>query len=644
MNALPRMVLAAVATVTLGAAELHVAPSGPEAAGADGSSVRPFGSLQRAVEAARRVPRGELRRIVVHGGSYYDVSVALTAADSGLVLEANPGEQPVLHGGRRIRGWQPAGNGQFAAALPAIDASGGAGGRSGRASPSDGEVRLLLVNGASRPRARFPATGRLPHESRFDVPWMSSTGGGWQRHPTDEELSTLRYRRGELPPTFDHRLAEVTIYHMWDESVVGLASHEPADGVLRFSNPSGHPPGAFGVREFVVWNTPEGMTRPGQWYHDRVGRRLVYWPLPGEDPNRLEIIAPTQTTILRIEGTRSDPAKSITVRGLTLAATTVPLVAGGFAAARFDGAVSLRNVEGCQFGGLTVRGVAGHGINSLGGVRDVVIEDCEITDCGAGGIYVGGDRITIRNNHVHGVGRSFPSAIGIFRGGRDSLVAHNEVHECTYSAINYGGTGNVIVSNLLYRCMTELHDGAAIYMFAATNCVLRGNVARDVPDTGGYGSSAYYLDERSQHSVVEGNLSVGVARPLHMHMATNNIVRDNVFIVEGDARLTFPRCEQFTLERNLLHATGDIRIENVGAITTWKDNLFFSGTGGFTQVYQTNYQNRRTVEAAPPGTTTDDPLFVDRAGGDFRYRPDSPAARLGLKPVVAAGAGRSRGP
>jgi hypothetical protein len=189
--------------------------------------------------------------------------------------------------------------------------------------------------------------------------------------------------------------------------------------------------------------------------------------------------------------------------------------------------------------------------------------------------------------------------------------------------------------------MTELHDGAAIYMFAATNCVLRGNVARDVPDTGGYGSSAYYLDERSYNSVVEGNLSLRVARPLHMHMATNNIVRNNVFIVEGDARLTFPRCEQFTLEGNVLHATGAIRIENVGAITSWKENIFHSGTGKFTQVHQENYQNRRTENTPPPGTVTEDPRFMDWQNDDFRYREDSPATKLGLTPIDTSGVGRN---
>ena len=96
-----------------------------------------------------------------------------------------------------------------------------------------------------------------------------------------------------------------------------------------------------------------------------------------------------------------------------------------------------------------------------------------------GGIYVGGSRAVIDNNHVHAIGRSYPSAIGIYRGGKENLVSHNEVHDCSYSAINYGGEANRVEDNLIYDCMKVLHDGAAIYLFAATNCVVRRNLARD---------------------------------------------------------------------------------------------------------------------------------------------------------------------
>lgn len=448
----------------------------------------------------------------------------------------------------------------------------------------------------------------------------------------------MKCRPGDIPEGFEPRNAEVTVYHMWDESVVGVAAWKPAEQRLVFSGPCGHPPGAFGVREYVIWNTREGLSEPGRWYHDRVRQRLVYRVRPGEDPRRMRIVAPTHFTILKLHGTRERPVERVIVRGLTFRATTVPLEAAGFAAARFDGALSLVNVRGVVLEGLRVDGVAGHGIDSRGLVEEVTVCGCEVAHCGAGGLYVGGDHVRLEKNRIHHIGRSYPSAVGIFRGGRDSVVARNELFECTYSAINYGGVGNAVVSNLIHRCMTVMHDGAAIYLFAATNCLVRGNVARDIPDTGGYGSSAYYLDERSQRCAVEGNLSVGVARPLHMHMATNNVVRNNVFLVEGNARLTFPRCRDFVMEGNVLYATGGIRVENVGGIARWERNLFFSGTGRCQWIRQENYRNRGET-GAPGGVVLADPMFVDRARLDLRYREGSPAQALGLRPLDLGAAG-----
>jgi hypothetical protein len=193
----------------------------------------------------------------------------------------------------------------------------------------------------------------------------------------------------------------------------------------------------------VLWNTREGITRPGQWYHDRARNRIVYWPLPGEDMDHVEIVVPTRTTIVRLAGTAERPVRNITLRGLCLSATTVPLRAGGFAAARFDGAISLERAEDCTFDDLTVTGRGRARNQHPTAIRSRTrVLNSEITDCGAGGLYVGGVSAVISNNHVHAIGRAYPSAIGIYRGGRDNQVIHNEVHDCSYSAINYGGTGN----------------------------------------------------------------------------------------------------------------------------------------------------------------------------------------------------------
>ena len=611
-----------VAGGTLAALSLGAAAAKDIYAGGD--SAHP--TVASALVAARALPAGEARRILVHGGVYYNAQIQLTGQDSGLTIENVPGETPVLYGGEALTGWAPDGKFQ-AAPLPVVAGSKGV------------APRLLLVNNESRPRARYPATGVLTHETEFKVPWMSTTGGGWQRRPTAEELTTLTYKAGDLGAWLEAANAEITVYHMWDESCVGIAAIDTEKRTLKLAPATGHPPGAFGVKKYVIWNVKEGLTEPGQWYHDRAGNRIVYWPKPGEDMAKLRVVVPAQTSILTLRGSPGSPVKDVTVRGLTFAGTTAPLVAGGFAAAAFDGAISMSNAEGCLLDRLVVKGVAGHGIKGGRSMQGARVENCEVTDCGAGGVYVGGSKAVVRNNHIWKIGRSYPSAIGIFQGGRDCLVSHNEVHDCSYSAINYGGNGNIVESNLLYDCMKVLHDGAAIYMFGATNCVLRGNLARDFTDLGGYGASAYYLDERSSKCVVENNVSLRVGWPSHNHMATNNIIRNNVFIAEGDAKITFPRSTDYTVERNVIYAGGKIRFEGFNAVTNWSNNVFYSAKDRFERIALNQYSAKETLTNPPPGSVTGDPLFVDAAKGDYRYRPDSPAHKLGIQAVDVSRAG-----
>ena len=76
------------------------------------------------------------------------------------------------------------------------------------------------------------------------------------------------------------------------------------------------------------------------------------------------------------------------------------------------------------------------------------------------------------------------------------------------------------------------------------------NIVRDVVKMGeGYGVSSYYLDEGAQDCLVERNVSVGVERPIHNHIVSDVIVRDNVFIAETNMTLSFPRSRRWGSSR-----------------------------------------------------------------------------------------------
>ena len=265
----------------------YVAPDGSD--NNVGTQRSPFKTIMRARDAARDEQSERPKKIVLRGGIYYDVEVVLAPADSGLTIEAAPGEKPVLYGGRQVTNWEKDGD-FYAAKLDGV--------REG-----DWDFRALVVNDELKSRARLPETGAFTHNSLFDVRWMSTTAGGWQRKPTTEELTTMKYKKGDLGTWLDVKNAELTIFHAWDESVVGLKSLDDENQMVTFSTPSGHPPGAFGnwmpkARTYIVWNVREGMHEPGQWYLDRTEGKVVYWPVPGEDIMKSNVVAPTKANLL----------------------------------------------------------------------------------------------------------------------------------------------------------------------------------------------------------------------------------------------------------------------------------------------------------------------------------------------------------
>ena len=620
----------------------YVAPNGNNEN--PGTKNKPFKTITKARDAARNVESEKQKKIILQGGIYYEAFVELGSEDSGLTIEAAFGETPVLYGGRPVTEWKKDGDFYYAE-LEGV--------KEGK-----WDFRALVVNDELRPRACMPETGAFTHLSEFNVRWMSTTGDGWERKPTSEELTTMKYKKGDLGSWLDVNNAELTIFHAWDESVVGLESLDDETQTVTFSIPSGHPPGAFGnwmekARTYVVWNVREGMHHPGQWYLDRTEGKLVYWPLPGEDISKIRAVVPTSETIISLK----EETGNITINGLTLSCITTPLITGGFGALRFDGAISGNKLDTCHFINLTVQNVGGWGIKTYG--DNIIIEGCEIKNSGAGAIAFSGKNVSVENNHIHDIGVIYPSALALRGGGEDSRISHNEIHNTPYSAINCGGTRIVIENNLIYDMMQVLNDGGAIYCFAPRDLIMRGNIVRG---SSGTRAHAYYLDERAENCVVEKNLAVNTTWPVHNHMTKNCFIRNNVFIDRGSQFLTFPRTSGMTFEKNILIAE-DITFRmptethrapipdnvpesvkpflNANGITSMPDNIIFSRSGTINHVITSNYSTIETVPLEPrEGTVFADPKFADRENGDFTFKPDSPAYKLGIEPIDVSTAGR----
>ena len=577
----------------------------PTAGGKDG----PKATIAAALEATRK-HAGKARRILLAPGRHYVThTLELGSKDEGLAIEGAGAGKTIVYGGQRVTDWQKDGERFWAADAPEV--------KTGK-----WDFRALVVNDRFCPRARLPKQGRFEHESKFPVRWMSTAGGGWERKPTQKERTTMQYRAGDLGPWLSVRNAEVTVYHMWDESMVGVKAHDPATRTLTFSTPCGHPPGAFRKNTYVLWNVREGMTQPGQWYLDRNAGRIVYWPLPGEDMGKAIAVAPRVERIISLQGVKSKPLRGVSIESLTLSATTTPCKAGGFGASRYRGAIDLAWGQDIHIADVEITNTAGHAIRGWG-TRDLHVERCHLHHLGAGGLRAGGGSGRLEQNHIHHVGMLYPSAIALSAGSSVApyIIRRNEIHDTPYSGMGIGGHGTIIEENLLYRCMQVLHDGAAIYVSGAKGNILRRNVARDVVKAGsGYGVSSYYLDEKCRDCIVEKNVSIGVERPSQNHMTINCVLRDNVFIHTGSMSLGFSRCAGHQVTGNTFQLDGKLKLTDPDGVSEWSGNLIVQTGDALPAISGTMprpaHKPRNKPKYAKVAPMANPPVLDGKLGGD----------------------------
>ena len=253
--------------------------------------------------------------------------------------------------------------------------------------------------------------------------------------------------------------------------------------------------GAVAGSSYRIFNVPEELDLPGEWYLDRETGMLYLYP--DGDLNGAEIsltvatedlITVTDAAYLRFE--------NLTVRG-----------------SRGAGVVLRGNditVSGCR-----VSEVSGIGVFA-DGYRNTVI-GCEIVNTGSSGVSVtGGDRPTltsgenrVENNLIRGAG-FLESGHGITLSGVGTVCAHNEVCDSPAAGIAYWGNNIIVEYNVLHDVELYTDDGAAIYTGRRWDCgggVVRYNVMYNLGDAE-HTPNGIYFDDGVAGQTAYGNLIV----------------------------------------------------------------------------------------------------------------------------------------
>jgi hypothetical protein len=649
------------------AADFYVAPDGNDAwsgklpaAKTDGSD-GPLASLQGARDAIRRLKaQGQLQkpiRVLFRGGTYRIAGpVVFTAEDSGtkeapITYAAWPGEKPVASGGAPISGWKKGDGPVWTTVVPKVK-------------EGSWYFRQLFVDG----RRATPA--RLPNDDTFRAagPGTELKDRKAARKDPAAKIS-LHYQNEDLKPWASLDDAVVVVYHSWTTSRHRIQSLDTKARLVEFTAPSGWPMGQWEKNQrYYVEFVREGLDAPGEWHLDRKTGVLSYYPRPGEDMTKAEVVAPLAEDLLRLEGDAATGKLVSYLRfdGLAFEHTDWIMpqaepVDGQAMAGLKTAAVFARGARNCVFERCRIAHTGGYALWLQQGCKDNRVVQCHIHDLGGGGVRLGevnlppqpelqAERNEVINCFIHDGGRVYHGGIGVWIGrSSHNKVQHNEICDFLYTGVSVGWSWGYAPSSAHHNSIEynhihhlgwgQLSDMGGIYTLGISpGTRLCHNLIHDVLAYS-YGGWGLYTDEGSTEILLENNVVYRTKDGcFHQHYGRENTVRNNILAFSA-TRGQIIRSRQephrsFTFEKNIVYYDqGDLLGGN------WSDghfllesNCYWNAAGKVAfpgnltlEAWQKKGQDAHSIVA--------DPKLVNPKGFEFRLQPDSPAVKLGFQPI-----------
>lgn len=250
-------------------------------------------------------------------------------------------------------------------------------------------------------------------------------------------------------------------------------------------------------RYFWMENALAFVDAPGEYYYDRAQGKLYYYPKAGENIASSTFEYPLVEQVLNFS-----ELKNLTLDGFTVTGSdnryleTNGAYGGGQAgstAARgwhTQSAIFAKSLKDSALINLTVKNVAGDGVQMRGANEGVDVDSCRFYNVGAtairmgnGNAYTEADHLLdsrIVNNVIDGAAWFFRQNCALYISvAKNVSVSHNTIRNCSYSAISIGwrwssttsnpesGYCNLynveVAYNFIERFMTDMSDGGGVY-------------------------------------------------------------------------------------------------------------------------------------------------------------------------------------
>ena len=339
-----------------------------------GTMTRPFASIDRALEAARKISGPVVIRL--SAGTYYlSRPIVFTPADSrkdkeGLVLTNAGDGEVIISGGVPLNNlhWKEYKNGIWQTHVS-----------------RDLIFDELIVDGLLQRMARYP---------NYD-PAARFLGG-----TAANAISKERAARWQSPEGgYVHALHRSE----WGDFHYVIRGKDDTGGLRLEGGWQNNRRMGMHARYRFVENIFEELDTVNEWFYDKVTATLYYYPPADLNWRTAGVVTPQLAHLFEFRGTEKSPVKNITISGLTLTGTVRTFMQNREPLLRSDwtiyrgGAVLYRGAVDCRLLACRLYNLGGNAVFFDKFNRDNEVSGCRISGIGASGVCFVGDPEAVRS-------------------------------------------------------------------------------------------------------------------------------------------------------------------------------------------------------------------------------------------------------